>query len=71
MSQSENVKRRPRGPSPRGDFEAAKMFATASEDARVAANKQKTEALRQARLMKSALAPDQSASHSERSDENA
>ncbi len=38
--------RRPRGTSPRGDFETAKVFATSSEEERVAAAKRKTEALR-------------------------
>jgi hypothetical protein len=42
--------RRPRGASPRGDFEAAKSFATASEQARLAAAKEKTRMLREARL---------------------
>jgi hypothetical protein len=43
-------KRRPRGVSPRGNFERAKSVAMSSEDARIAANKQKTETLRRARL---------------------
>lgn len=46
----EPSQRRPRGTSPRGDFEAAKSFATASEEARLAAAKEKTRALREARL---------------------
>jgi hypothetical protein len=46
----EEKKRRPRGESPRGNFEAAKVFATTSEEERVAAAKKKTEALRAARL---------------------
>jgi hypothetical protein len=46
----EPSQRRPRGTSPRGDFEAAKSFATASEEARLAAAKEKTKALREARL---------------------
>ncbi len=46
----EKQDRRPRGSSPRGNFETAKRFATASEDAWVAADKRKTEALRAARL---------------------
>jgi hypothetical protein len=43
-------KRRPRGASPRGNFERAKSVAMSSEEARIAANKQKTETLRRARL---------------------
>jgi hypothetical protein len=43
-------KRRPRGTSPRGNFERAKSVAMSSEEARIAANKQKTETLRRARL---------------------
>lgn len=46
----EKHERRPRGSSPRGDFETAKAYTTATEDARVAADKRKTEALREARL---------------------
>jgi len=46
----EKPKRRPRGVSPRGDFEAAKSFASSSEEARLAADRRKTEALREARL---------------------
>ncbi len=42
--------RRRRGASPRGEFEAAKSFATAGEDARKAAGK-KTAVLREARQM--------------------
>ncbi|WP_276121864.1 hypothetical protein [Pararhizobium qamdonense] len=44
------TKRRPRGISARGDFEVAKSIATSSEEARKAADKRKTEALRDARL---------------------
>jgi hypothetical protein len=40
------IKRRPRGTSPRGDFEPAKMSATVSKEARVVASKEKTKALR-------------------------
>lgn len=47
---AEKNQRRRKGPSARGDFEVAKVFATTSEDERVAANKRKTEALRAARL---------------------
>ena len=43
-------KRKTRGPSPRGEFETAKVFATTSEDARIAADKRKTQLLREARL---------------------
>jgi hypothetical protein len=50
MTDTEPLKRRPRGPSSWGDFEQAKSVATASEEARVAAAKKKTDALRQARL---------------------
>ena len=46
----EPSQRRPRGTSPRGDFEAAKSFATASEEARLASAKEKSRALREARL---------------------
>ncbi len=46
----EPSQRRPRGTSPRGDFEAAKSFATASEEDRLSAAKEKTRALREARL---------------------
>lgn len=46
----ETSQRRPRGTSPRGDFDAAKTFATASEEARLAAAKEKTRMLREARL---------------------
>ena len=42
--------RRPRGSSPRGDFEQAKDFAISSEEARIAADRKKTEALREARF---------------------
>ncbi len=42
--------RRPRGASPRGNFETAKTYAVSSEEARLAAERRKTEALRQARL---------------------
>ncbi len=51
MSDTEALKRRPRGSSPRGSFEVSKLFATVSEEARVDANKRKTEALRAARQM--------------------
>lgn len=50
MTQSLPQNRRPRGASPRGDFHQAKAAATASEDRRVAADKKKTEALKEARL---------------------
>lgn len=50
MTYTESLQRRPRGPSSRGDFEQAKSYATASEEARVAAAKKKTDALREARL---------------------
>jgi hypothetical protein len=43
-------KRRPRGVSPRGNFERAKSVAMSSEEARVAADRQKTETLRRAQL---------------------
>jgi hypothetical protein len=46
----ETSQRRPRGTSPRGDFDEAKAFATASEEARLAAAKEKTKMLREARL---------------------
>lgn len=46
-------KRRPRGVSARGDFETAKVFATSSEEERIAEAKRKTEALRAARLKQS------------------
>lgn len=42
--------RRPRGASPRGDFEEAKTYASASEDARVTADRKKTEKLKSMRL---------------------
>jgi hypothetical protein len=44
--------KRPRGASPRGDFEVAKSFASRTEDQRVAADRLKTTALREARLKK-------------------
>lgn len=50
MTEVERKARRPRGKSAMGEFQSAKDFATASEDARVAADKRKTEALRAARL---------------------
>lgn len=50
----EKHERRPRGSSPRGDFELSKSFATTSEVARVAADKRKTEELREARLRRDA-----------------
>jgi hypothetical protein len=40
-------KKSPRGESPRGNFEAAKVFATASEDERVAAARKKNEGIAQ------------------------
>jgi len=40
MTEVKPEKRRRRGASPRGEFKAAKSFATASEDARVAAETQ-------------------------------
>jgi hypothetical protein len=43
-------RRRPRGASPRGDFDEAKAFATASEETRLTAAKEKTRMLREARL---------------------
>lgn len=49
MTEVESKTRRRRSASPRGDVEAAKFFTTVSEDARVAADKKKTEALRAAR----------------------
>ncbi len=52
MTEVKPEKRRRRGASPRGEFEAAKSFATASEDARVAADKRKSEALRMTRLQR-------------------
>ncbi|WP_276121881.1 hypothetical protein [Pararhizobium qamdonense] len=52
MTEGEIKKRRRRGASPRGEFEAAKSFATASEDARIAADKRKSEVLRMARLQR-------------------
>ena len=45
-------KRRPRGESPRGNFETAKASATNSEEERVAANRRKTKILQAARLEK-------------------
>ena len=51
MSVEQRESRR-RGPSPRGNFETAKVVATASEEARVAADKRKTVALRAARLQR-------------------
>jgi hypothetical protein len=52
----EKKKRRPRGASALGDFEAAKVFATTSEDERIAATRRKTEALRHVRLSQRAPA---------------
>lgn len=46
----EPSQRRPRGTSPRGDFDEAKAFATACEETRLAAAKEKTRMLREARL---------------------
>ena len=53
----ERPKQRPRGPSPRGDFETAKASATNSEDERIAANREKTKALQAARLAKERASP--------------
>lgn len=53
----ERPKRRPRGASPRGDFETAKASATNSEDERIAANREKTKALQAARLAKERASP--------------
>ncbi len=50
MTEVERKMRRRRGASPRGEFEAAKSFATAGEDARKAAGK-KTAVLRETRQM--------------------
>lgn len=50
-------KRRIRGASPRGDFETAKASAMNSEDERMAANREKTRALRAARLTKEGASP--------------
>lgn len=49
MTENEKIKRG-RGASPRGDFDQAKAIAVETENARVAANKRKTAALREARL---------------------
>ena len=54
MTPSDKPQRRPRGASPRGDFEVAKAFASRSEEARIAADRMKTDALREARLKKMA-----------------
>ncbi len=54
MTEGEIKKRHRRGASPRGEFEAAKSFATAREDARIAADKRKMEVLRMARLKQQA-----------------
>ncbi|KQS96826.1 hypothetical protein ASG42_28480 [Rhizobium sp. Leaf391] len=50
MTEVDSKMRRRRGASPHGEFEAAKTFATASEDARKAAGK-KTAVLRETRQM--------------------
>jgi hypothetical protein len=52
MSDPEKTTRRPRGKSAIGNFETAKRFAVESENARVAADRRKTEALRAARLQR-------------------
>ncbi len=44
--------RRPRGASPRGDFEEAKQYANRTEQLRLENAKLKTAALREARLKK-------------------
>ncbi len=54
MTQSDKAQRRPRGASPRGDFEVAKAFARRSEEARIMADRKKTDALKEARLKKMA-----------------
>lgn len=54
---NERPKRRPRGASPRGDFETAKASATNSEEERIAANRDKTKALQAARLAKERASP--------------
>ncbi|HTO30855.1 hypothetical protein [Pararhizobium sp.] len=57
MTQFQIPNRRPRGASPRGDFDQAKATATASEGMRVAADRKKTEALKEARLRAKAEKP--------------
>ncbi|WP_438748434.1 hypothetical protein [Pararhizobium sp. O133] len=47
---TEKSSRRPRGASPRGNFEQSKSASTDAETERMAAQKRKTEALRQLRL---------------------
>lgn len=53
MTQAEPLERRPRGQSAKGDFEQAKSTATRSEEARIAADRRKTEALREVRFRQS------------------
>lgn len=50
MTRQDEPDRRPRGPSSFGTFDQTKTLAAASEEARVAADKRKTAALREARL---------------------
>ncbi len=50
-----NDKRRPRGPSPKGDFEQSKTVATAMIEEKREADRIKTQALKAARL--SAVGP--------------
>lgn len=50
MTEPRTPNRRPRGASPRGDFDQAKATATESEEKRIAADRKKTEALKEARL---------------------
>ncbi|KQS86640.1 MULTISPECIES: hypothetical protein [unclassified Rhizobium] len=65
MTDVESKMRRRRGASPRGEFEAAKTFATASEDARIAKTKRKSEALRAARLTRAQSEADQKQAQAE------
>ncbi len=52
----QNDKRRPRGPSPRGDFEQSKTVASAMIEEKRETDRIKTQALRAARL--SVVGPD-------------
>jgi hypothetical protein len=50
VNSKEAKSRRRRGPTPRGQFEESKLFATESETARLEAARKKTEQLRLLRL---------------------